>query len=422
MEITSITTGSWFPRTKLHLKEYYSYLKDGRVHMDLEVEKLKEMRKQMQPRNVQYVGGRFDRVSAEFDDITSLFHEDGLMTVSIQVKSISEDLQKLRDFHEKLMMPSLSMLYGLGVPVITYKIPTLTQRPLIILAKGVEDVEARKFCAELDDEIHYIARHTDRTVYFAERHIIVGDESGGAGTTRYIIDELILSREYEHRLKQYLELHRQLWERIAKIQNRASIPSYELPAIRDHLLNYRRDMAVIRARISQMEAYLNERKSEIDDLGLTEDLRAVEAYRFEKLTSSTFYITRLWDMLEEYLDTTLQITGFFYQENLQKEINIQQFIFLVGSVAAVMGLGTLAGAGFVVLSTEGHAMYQGLLSSFDPIALVQFGSMAILASMIFYFGIRPAVRFFSRISPSALVGRISKRGQSDANSDKEKEF
>jgi hypothetical protein len=413
MEVISITTGSWFPRTKLHLKEYYSYLKDGRVQIDLKVEKLKELRKQMQPRNVQYVGGRFDRVSAEFDEAISLYHEDGLLTLTVNVKDFKEDLNGLREFFGKLMTPSLSMLYSLGAPVISYKVPSLMDRPTIILAKGVEDVEARKLCAELDDEVHYIARHPDRTVYFADQHIIVGDESGGAGTTKYIIDELILSREYEHRLKQYLELHRHLWDRIAEIQKRASIPSYELPAIRDHLLNYRRDVAIIRARINQMLAYLNERRKDIDDLGLTEDLRAVEAYRFDKLTSSTFYITRLWDMLEEYLDSTVQITGFFYQENLQKEINIQQFIFLIGSVAAVMGLGTLAGAGFVVLSADGHATYHGLLSSFDPAALVQFGSIAILASMIFFFGIRPTVRFFQRIRPSALVGRFKKGEQKE---------
>jgi hypothetical protein len=411
MEVISITTGSWFPRTKLHLKEYYAFLKDGRVHMDLDEEKLKEFRKQMQPRNVQYVGGRFDRVSVEFDGITSLYHEDGLMTVSLDVKDLEEDVEHLKTFHSELMMPALSMLFGLGAPVISYKIPTLAERPMIVLAKEVEDVEARKFCAEMDDEIHYIARHPDRTVYFADRIIIIGDETGGAGATRYVIDELILSREYEHRLKQYLELHRQLWERITDIQQRASIPSYELPAIRDRLLNYKRDLAIISARIDQMRVYLKERQNEIDDLGLTDTLRAVEAYRFDKLSGSTSYITRLWDMLEEYLESTVQITGFFYQENLQKEINIQQFIFLVGSVAAVMGLGTLAGAGFVILSTDGHTAYHGILSSFDATALVQFGSMAIIASLVFYYGIRPAVRFFSRISPSALIGRASSKSK-----------
>ncbi len=419
MEVISITTGSWFPRTKLHLKEYYSYLKDGRVHLDLDADKLKELRKQMQPRNVQYVGGRFDRVSAEFDRITSLFHEDGLMTLSIETDDLQKDIATLQDFHEKLMIPALSMLYGLGAPVISYKIPMLTDRPMIILAKQVEDTEVRKFCAELDDEVHYIARHPERTVYFADRYIVIGDETGGAGTTRYIIDEFILSREYEHRLKQYLELHRQLWERIAEIQQRASIPSYELPTIRDRLLNYKRDMSIIRARIDQMQVYLKERRNEIDDLGLTENLRAVEAYRFDKLSGSTAYITRLWDMLEEYLDSTVQITGFFYQENLQKEINIQQFIFLVGAVAAVMSLGTIAGAGFVVLSTDGHALYQGLVSSFDPIALVQFGSIAILASMVFYFGIRPAIRFFSRISPASLIGRGVKKAVADRDAENE---
>lgn len=415
MEVISITVGSWFPRTKLHLKEYYAYLKDGRVHADLEVDKLKEIRKRMRPRNVQYVGGRFDRVSAEFDGIASLFHEDGLMTLTVAVGNLAADMKRLKEFLDGSLTPSLSMLYDLGAPAVLYKAPTLTEKPIVILAKGIDEAEARKFCAELDDEIHFIARHTDRTVYFADRYIVIGDESGGAGAIRYIIDELILAREYEHRLKQYFEMHRQMWERIAEIQRRTSIPSHELPNIRDQLLIYRRDMAIVKARMGQMTGYLDERRDEIDDLGLTEDLRAVEAYRFDKLASSTLYVTRLWDMLQEYLDSTVQITGFFYQENLQKEINIQQFIFLVGSVAAVIGLGTITGTNLVLFSAEGQSLYRGFMSSFNAAALLQFGGIAILASLMFYFGIRPAVRFFSRINPSALVGRIDKdSGKVDA--------
>jgi hypothetical protein len=221
-----------------------------------------------------------------------------------------------------------------------------------------------------------------------------------------VADGIILSREYERRLKNYLELYRTLWDKIAAIQNRSAIPSYELPQIRDELLNYRRDIAIIRARISQMVAYLRERKNEIDELGLKDDLRAVEAYRYEKLNSATYYITRLWDMLKDYLDSTVEITGFFYQENLQKEIGIQQFIFLVGAVGTVIGLGTIASAAFVVMNGQGEMTFSGFISSFDINALMRFGGIAILASFIIYFGLRPAIRIFQRVRPSALLGRV----------------
>jgi len=285
MEVARVITGSWFPRTKLHLKEYYNFLKEGLTRSEDEDEEAKELRHQMKPRNVQYLGGRFDKVSAEFDDISVVYHEDGLLTLNVKVTDFKADIERLQKFYTDKLAPALSLLYGRGAPVLSYMIPKAGKRPIVALVKGIEEVEVRKFCAENDDEVHYIARHTDRTVYFARRVIVVDDESGGAGITNYVTDSLILAREYERRLRDYLELYRSLWEKIATIQKHESIPSYELPIIRDQLLNYRRDIAIIRARISQMLVFLRERKSETDDLGLKEDLRAVEAYRFDKLST-----------------------------------------------------------------------------------------------------------------------------------------
>ncbi|MFC1638709.1 hypothetical protein ACFL26_00375 [Patescibacteria group bacterium] len=408
MELISVTIGSWFPRTKLHLKEYFEFLRDGRAHPALDEQEIKQMRKDLNPRNVSYVGGRFDLVSADFDGIDCAYHEDGLLSITVQANDVAEDIKRLDAFYEGKLTPALALLFGLGTPVMTYSLPETISRPVIVLAREVDDVSARKFIAEQGDEVHYIARHTERTVYYSKRIILIGDESGGAGTTRYLITNLILSREYEHRLRRYLELHRSMWDSIAVIQQRSSIPATELPQIRDSLLNFRRDMAIIRARISQMSSYLAERQNEVDDLGLTEDLRAVEAYRYSKLVSATTYITRLWDMIEEYLESTVEITGFLYQENLQKEIGIQQFIFLVGAVAGVLGLGTIAETFFTIRGEDGLTALTGSFSSFNPFALVRFGGIALLASVVFFFGIRPSISLFRRISPATLVGRYKR--------------
>ncbi len=405
MEVAKITTGSWFPRTKLHLKEVYAFLRDGRAAVEENEEELRELRKKMVPRNVQYFGGRFDSITAEFDDITVVYHEDGLLTLSMKVSNYKLDAERLNNFYSDYLVPVLTILFGRGAPVLSYSIGHVGRRPMIVLTGGQEEVEVRKFCAENDDEVHFIARHTERTVYFAQNMIVLDDATGGAGITNYVISTLLLSREYERRLRDYLELYRTLWEKIAAIQKRNSIPSYELPSIRDELLSLRRDIAIIRARISQMVAYLKERKREIDDLGIKEDMRAVEAYRFDKLTGATFYITCLWDMLKDYIDSAVEITGFFYQENLQKEIGIQQFIFLIGSVAAIIGLGTIATAAFIVMDDRGETTHRGFIASFDIYSLLRFGGIAILASFIVFFGLRPAIRIFNRVRPTALLGK-----------------
>lgn len=405
MELISITTGSWFPRTKLHLKEYYAFLKDGTSHLDLDEKELKSLHKRLSPRDVRYVGGDFDKVSADFDGIGGTYHEDGLLILHKPVLDIEEDLEKIRRFYDDGISRVLTFLYSIGTPVVSYHIPHIGQRPIVILAKGMTDDEAQIFCAEHDNEIHFIARHTDRTVYFATTLILINDETGGAGKTKYVIDYLILFREYEHKLRHYLDLHRGLWEDIARIQERTMIPASELPAIRDTLLDHKRDLAVIRARIAQMRTYLKERRSVIDGLGIEEEMRAVEAYRFGKLEGSTDYVGRLWDMLDEYLASTVELTEFIYRENLQKEIGIQQFIFLVAAVAGVLALGDMTGA-TIWFDYQG-ARVEGVLSAFRTKNLLVFGGSAIALSLLVYYGVRPLIKTLSRIRAEKLMGSFA---------------
>ncbi|MBU1916030.1 hypothetical protein KKC47_02785 [Patescibacteria group bacterium] len=411
MEITRVIIGNWFPRTKLHLKEYFDLLKHGTANAGLDLTRLKEIREELKPRNVRYIGGRFDCVKADFGKMTIAYHEDGLLTASLETSKYQPSTDQLQTFIKAQLTPLIGLLFAKGASVLSYGMSGNSQNTTIVLTKNSSEAELEKFCLEQGDEIHFVARHADRTVYFADRIIIIDEGAGGVSSMTQVTDNLILARSYERRLRDFLELYRTLWDKITTIQERKAIPSSELSLIRDQLLNYRRDVAITGARIGQMLVYLNERKSEIDDLGLTETLRSVEAYRFDKLISATDYTTKLWDMLKDYLDSTVEITGFFYQENLQKEIGIQQFIFLISAVATIIGLGSIAGASIMFLDTNGNELFDGLLSSFDYTALYKFGGLALLASLIIFLVVKPLIKRLYRIKPAKLLGRYRDPGK-----------
>jgi hypothetical protein len=134
MEIERIIIGSWFPRTKLHLKEFFAFLKNGSVHYDADNIELSEIHHRIRPRNVLYLGGRFDQVTAEFEKIKLVYHEDGLLTLSVESNDFVKSHEQLINTYRNDIATSLSLIFGRGAPILSYEIPDAGQRPIILLA------------------------------------------------------------------------------------------------------------------------------------------------------------------------------------------------------------------------------------------------------------------------------------------------
>jgi hypothetical protein len=404
MVITSLVTGSWLPRTKLHLKEYYSFLKTGQSHLPIDITKLKEAHAKLAPTDVVYIGDRFDSVTAGFGDFKGAYHEDGLLLISLPTADLAAGLPRIRDFYENTMAPALAWLYSVGTPTLTPSVAHEAKRPVIVNVRQANDQDVTDLAKSCGEEVHFVARSTERTVYFADNVIFISGIQDDAAFDARLASELVFFREYEHKLRHFLDLHRSVWESIEAMRNKKALSLGELPAVRDRLLDYHRDLSVLRARLGQMDAYLDERQSQIDDLGLAPVMRKLEAYRFAKMRIGTKYMDRLWGMLDDYISTTVEITGLMYQENLQKEINFQQFIFLLGSVAAVITLGAIVGSNVMLYDPDGKLLSRGVIKAFALKDLGLLGGAAFLVTLIVFTVIRPLISSFKRITVSSLLG------------------
>lgn len=407
MEIRTLVTGSWFPRTKLHLKEYFTFLKSGTTNLPLDGRKVKALQKKLAPSGVAYVGGRFDKVTADLDGHAVEYFEDGLLLISRKTQDVAAGIDDLRKFYDHQMVPALGLIYSVGTPVITPNFKHDALRPVILITGPAPEQEVAALAAKCGETVHFTARRGEVSVHYADNLVFIcgADEAFGWRLAGLIL----LSREYEHKLRHFLDTHRTVWEEIEQLRARQALSLKELPAIRDRLLDYHRDFSVLRARLNQMDSYLDERRSETDDSGQAEALRALEAYRFGKLRSATHYVDRLWEMLEDYLRSTVEITGLMYQENLQKEINFQQFIFLLGSVAAILGLGSIVGSSMSVFSPDGDVLATGKLLAFSLTDLAQMAGAALAITLVIFLGVRPLISNFRRIRTESLLGSIPKR-------------
>lgn len=389
MVIKSIFTGSWFARTKLHLKEFFAFLQTGESHLPIDPKALKAAHKKLGVVSSSYEGGYFDHVDANFGDITATYYEDGLMLLTKPVNDIEWDAAALREFYDKRLTPALAIIYSIGTPSPMPTIEHQAKRPLFITVDAATDEEAAALAAKFNEKIHHTARYLDAAVFYGDDLIIIAVGTAFSTLKDKVLSTLLLSREYEHKLRHFLDAHRLIWESLEEMRMTQKMTPSVLPDIRSRLLAYQRELLVLRARLLQMAEYLPVRQKEVDDYGLAEALRSLKIYRFDKLQSATNYIDRLWTMLLDYLDSTTEITGFVYQENLQREIELQQFIFLLGALAAFMTLGAMPGSTLSLLGADGKLLAIGNIVAFSFADLVRYGGMALLLTIVFFLVLKP---------------------------------
>ena len=384
MKVNTIITGSWYPRTRFHLQEYYDFLLDGTALEELNKKEVKKAQRRLSPSDVTYIGlsegGRFDSVTADLHGFSSTYFEDGLLLLSREVTDIDKDYKQIHKFFTEKVTTGLRLIYSVGVPSITFRKRREHAHTTIVLSSRVSEKQAAEFMSDHDDEISFIAKNKGHKVYFGKKHIVIETKSSSSIVTRKVISSIIFFREFENRLNKFLNLHRKVWSGIQDIREKKRIRLKDLPEIRDSLLDHQRDLAIVRARLGQMSDYLTERRKEIDEFGFADHLRKLEAYRFGKMQMNAAYMRRLWNMLEDYIGSTLKIIDLMYQDNIQKQLNVQQFIFLVGAIAGVVGLGKLADSQLVITTSTGGLGYTG--------ALLLFGSLAIAISVTIFIAVK----------------------------------
>ena len=116
----------------------------------------------------------------------------------------------------------------------------------------------------------------------------------------------IFFREFEFQLEEYLGLHRTHWEKISQIRESQELRYRDFPVMRKRLLEMRRTITYVEARLMQMHDILKERESTLSK----EDAVILKKYglnRFAPLESAQEYTKHLWDMTLQYLDGTITL-------------------------------------------------------------------------------------------------------------------
>lgn len=341
MKIKQIYLGTWFQRTSLHLKELYEFLKQKKVAIELEGERMEHLWESLDVKNVEFIGNNeFDEVYAECGKVFVSVTEDGIILLTTSEINVKKAKKTLESFYTEFLAPALMFLFSRGAPLPKVLDQVKSTYPLLCVSEGGKEKEILQFYDENIDLLITRLHGNHLQVCIGETISLFQTEKPrkfNAVHTRELLHYVVFFREFEKQLKKYLFLHRTMWEEITAIRDAENILHKDFPRIREQILQHMKTLSFVKARLAQMKDIMNEREHTIDP-HIKEELKSLGLLKFDHLIANQKYINHLWQMTIEYVKSSLSLLESLYQENTQKELNAIKFITFGALVTGFFGM------------------------------------------------------------------------------------
>lgn len=338
MQIQKIYIGGWFQRTTLHLTEIWDFLKHLKSNTGFDQQALTEARDRLNVTNLsRQTGGGLEYILVDTNvGITYRIYEDGLIILERQFSDLEADFEAIRSYYDDKLSKSLSFIFSKGAPVPKELANIKTILPYIVTTRDGIDEEIKALFKQQNQEIYSTISSQQVDVYRSAGLIVINDIVDEA-LAREVIESQIFFREFKTQLHRYLNIHRILWEKIAKIKEKGSVRGTDIDNYQTELGDYQKTIELISARIKQMGAYLDTRKKITDLKKIDDYLSPLFQFKFETLEDTHEYIKHLWEMTEDYLDSAMDMFKELQEKSTKNTISSLQLITTIGVVAAILG-------------------------------------------------------------------------------------
>ncbi|MBD3281627.1 hypothetical protein GF391_02665 [Candidatus Uhrbacteria bacterium] len=361
------------------MKEYYralafwesAYFKRKEVKAwvkDMELEEIHYV-----PEAINVIGGRF--VNQLFFRVS----EDGMLIIGQEVKEIKKDVQRMEQFLTKKMNQLWANLFsrGAALPKVFEEIES--RHPVLITLRDASHDDLAGVFREFDVIPHKKIHLEKGEVWIGETLVLVNNADYKKEETDKMIEQLLFARVYEIQLERFVKGYEVLWNKVSSIRDQKFIQQTKLARVHDHIFNIQRQVNFFKARLNQMQHFLEWRGNLIDEYVNDPELNRTFKRFFMSLNSSQKYLQELWGMLSNYVHSTVSLIGFLYSDTERKNIATLQKMFLISTVAAIIGLGGLAivdvqrvlifGGLAIALSTFVHFVLFKVLAKYKRITL-----------------------------------------------------
>ncbi|MCF7795033.1 hypothetical protein K9M50_01570 [Patescibacteria group bacterium] len=391
MKIKQVYVGSWYPRTLFHLNEMYQFLSTGESHLNLDNKKLKKLKKDLNPSEVElkqnkgqsYIKAKFGIYEFEsFESGLSLFLYN---CTNDNSEKINEKIHKMSEFAFQKVFTSFNYIYSLGAPIPKVFSAMKSVMPFVFVTEGMDKKKVENFLKSRDEIITKEFSSAKIKVYYGENTIIIDGDSKFA--KRIVKECIYYLHDAEAQLQKIINIHRYVWDEVYSIKSSKSIKYKDLPRTRDLLAEIESDVIFFDSRINQLGNVLERQRKRISEFRENEDDYIWDAFEdgFKALQSSEKYTKNIWQMTRDYVSGATNLINTIYQESSDKQVNTLQFVFIIAAIASLVALGEVVGADIVGKINMETGIITATEHSFSWRALLRLGLFSIITGGIVYY-------------------------------------
>lgn len=341
MNYEKIYIGGWFQRTTLHLSEIYDFLKDAYSPLDLNKEKLKELQVNLGLTSVEMRMGNFEYIEIMTKgDICCKIYEDGLVVLNTVYQSAKEDIKELTTYYEDVLSPAFSYIFSLGAPVPKELANIKNVYPYFIILDKSSDDEILKLLAEFEQEKYFELKEETFEIYRGNKLYIINNLGENIKNIEKLISEQIFFREFKGQLHRYLNLHRIIWEKIAKVKEQGVITGEEVGPFKAKIEGYNKTINLIESRINQMGVYIGTRGAIAKSDEELKRISSILQFKYETLNDTLGYVKELWIMTKNYVSSALVLFSEIQAKSTENSVKNLTVITSMGVGASLIGLFT----------------------------------------------------------------------------------
>lgn len=340
MDAKRIYIGSWFQRTTLHLSEVYDFFTTGESPLDLDKKKLKKLKDNLNLVKVEDIHDDFEYIKATTKNGISLkIYEDGLITLSRDPEGdIKDDIRLITSYYEKELSAGLKYIFSLGAPIPKELANIKTVYPYFVVFENESEQNILKFITDFGQKKHFEIKKETFEVYRGDLLYIVNLKGESLKNVEKFIEETIFIREFKGQMHRYLNLHRIIWENIAKVKERGSIRGKDVAQFKNQIESYEKSINMIDTRINQMGAYINTRGAIVKSNPEMEKFADVLEFKYDTLNNTLSYVKEIWKMTRTYVGSALSIFTDLQSKATNNSIKNLTVITSMGVGGTLLGL------------------------------------------------------------------------------------